>query len=198
MNAVFYDVHQMIPGWPVGHIHKHLKWELLVNLVEEREEFATKLQIHLDKQELSYHDAVLEINKRDGDEDIPMVLGDFILAAISLTIKIPIYVIYLTCDQMRDVNDRPVTKFMPNIEYLFRKDANQVKTKSPDLLVVIYNGLDYYAPTALEEIASMTRNCTTASTHIEDTVGLINKIVVDLPSSTARESLIKSLKFMRA
>ena len=98
MKAVFYNVHQMIPGWPVGHTHKHLKWEVLVNLVEEREEFTMKLQIHLDKQELSYCDAVLEINKRDGDEDIPTALGDFILAAISLTIKIPIYVIYPTCD----------------------------------------------------------------------------------------------------
>ena len=197
MNAVFYNVHQMIPGWPVGHTHKHLKREVLVNLVKQREEFATKLQIHLDKQELSYRDVVLEINKRDGDEDIPMALGDFILAAISLTIKIPIYVIYPTCEWMRDLNDWPVTKFMPNIEYLFRKDANQVKTKSPDLLVV-YNGLDYYTPTAPKEIASMTHNCTTASTHIEDAVSLIDKIVVDLPSSTACKSLIKSLKFMRA
>ena len=89
-------------------------------------------------------------------------------------------------------------KFMPNIEYLFRKDANRVKTESPDLLVVVYNGLDYYTPTAPKELASMMRNCTTASTHIEDAVGLIDKIVVDLPSSTARESLIESLKFMRA
>ena len=97
MNTVFYNIHQMIPGWPVGHTHKHLKREVLVNLVQEREEFTTKLQIHLDKQEMSYRDAVLEINKRNGDEDIPMALGDFILAAISLTIKIPIYVIYLTC-----------------------------------------------------------------------------------------------------
>ena len=198
MNTVFYNVHQMIPGWPVGHTHKHLKWEVLVNLVQEREEFTTKLQIHLDKQEMSYHDAVLEINKRNGDEDIPTVLGDFILAAISLTIKIPIFVIYPTCQQMRDVNDWLVMKFMPNIEYLFRKDANRAKTKSPDLLVVIYNGLDYHAPTAPKEIASMTRNCTTASTHIEDAVCLIDKIVVDLPSSTAHESLIKSLKFMQA
>ena len=198
MNAVFYNVHQMIPGWPVGHTHKHLKWEVLVNLVQEREEFAMKLQIHLDKQEMSYRDAVLEINRRDGNEDILTVLGDFILAAISLTIKIPIYVIYPTCEQMRDVNDWPVMKFMPNIEYLFRKDANWAKTKSPDLLVVVYNGLDYYMPTAPKEIASMMRNCTTASTHIEDAVGLIDKIVVDLPSSTARTSLIKSLKFMWA
>ena len=65
-------------------------------------------------------------------------------------------------------------------------------------MVVVYNGIDYYAPTAPKEIAHMTRNCTTASTHIEDAVGLINKIVLDLPPSTARDSLMKSLKFMRA
>ena len=43
----------------------------------------------------------------------------------------------------------------------------------------------------------MTRNCMTASMHIEDAVGLIYKIVLDLPPSTARDSLTKSLKFMR-
>ena len=89
-------------------------------------------------------------------------------------------------------------KFMPNIEYLFCKDANKAKSRSPDLVVVIYNGIDYYAPTTPKEIAHMTRNCTKASTHIEDAVGLINKIVLDLPPSTAQDSLTKSLKFMRA
>ena len=82
-------------------------------------------------------DAVLEINKRNGDEEIPRALGDFILAAISQMIKIPIYMIYPTVQHMKDVNDQPVMKFMPNIEYLFRKDANQAKTKSPDLIVVV-------------------------------------------------------------
>ena len=96
-------------------------------------------------------DTVLEINKRDGDEQIPVALGDFILAAISLTIKIPIYIIYPTVQHTKDVNDQPVTKFIPNIEYLFRKDANRAKTKSPDLIVVVYNGLDYYVPTAPKE-----------------------------------------------
>ena len=89
-------------------------------------------------------------------------------------------------------------KFMPNIEYLFRKDANWAKTKSPDLIVVVYNGLDYYTPTAPKEITHMTRNCTTASTYIKNAVGLIDKIVLDLLPSTAHDSLMKSLKFMRA
>ena len=188
----------MVHGWPVGHTHKHLKCQLIYNLIEDCKEYATKLQFHLDKQELTYMDAVLEINRRDGDEEIPPALGDFILAAISLMIKILIYVIYPTVQRMKDVNDRPVMKFMPDIEYLFQKDANWAKTKSPDLIVVVYNGLDYYTPTAPKEIAHMTRNCTTALTHIKDAVGLIDKIVLDLLPSTAQDSLMKSLKFMQA
>ena len=188
----------MISGWPVRHTYKHLKREVLYNLIDEREEYCMKLQFHLDKQDMCYRDAVLEINKRDGDEDIPPALGDFILVAISLTIKLPIYVIYLTVEHTMDANDRPVTKYFQNIEYLFCKDANKAKSQSPDLIVVVFNGLDYYAPTALKEIAHMTRNVTTASTHIEDTVSLVDKIVLDLPPSTTCDSLTKSLKFMRA
>ena len=182
----------MISGWLIAHTHKHLKREVLYNLIKEREEYATKLQFHLDKQELCYRDAILEINKRDGDEDIPAALGDFILVAISLTIKILIFVIFPKVDRTTDVNNRPVMKFMPNIEYLFRKDANKAKSRSLDLVVVIYNGINYYVPTAPKEIAHMTQNCTMASTDIEDTVALIDKIVLDLPPSIACDSLTKS------
>ena len=118
--------------------------------------------------------------------------------AISLTIKLPIYVIYLTVECTTDANDRPVTKYFKNIEYLFCKDANKAKSQSPDLIVIVYNGLDYYAPTVPKEIAHMTHNVTTASTHIEDAVSLVDKIVLDLPPSTTHDSLMKSLKFMWA
>ena len=85
-----------------------------------------------------------------------------------------------------------------NIEYLFWKDANKAKSCSPDLLVVVYNGLDYYAPTAPKEVAAMTRDTTTMSTQLDDAIGLIKKVVGDLPPSTACDSLTKSLRFMGA
>ena len=44
----------------------------------------------------------------------------------------------------------------------------------------------------------MTRNCTAASTHIEDVIELVTKIVDNLPPSNAHVSLLKSVKFMRA
>ena len=143
-------------------------------------------------------DAVLEINARDTDEAIPPALGDFILGAISLTTDTPIYIIYPTVERTQDVNRMPVTTNIPNVEYLFRKDINKAKTRSPDLVVVVYNGLDYYAPTAPREVAAMTRDCTTASTQLEDAVNLIKHVVGDLPLSSARDSLSKSLWFMGA
>ena len=60
----------MVYGWPDGHMFKHLKCEVLLNLIEEREAFLTKSQHHLDKQPLSYKDAILEINSKDSDEEI--------------------------------------------------------------------------------------------------------------------------------
>ena len=44
LNSVFYNFHQMVDGWAEGHTHKHLKREVLVNLIEHRESYATKLQ----------------------------------------------------------------------------------------------------------------------------------------------------------
>ena len=120
------------------------------------------------------------------------------MAAISLTIKLPIYVIYPTVEHTMDANDRPVTKYFPNTEYLFCKDVNKAKSQSQDLIVIVYNRLDYYAPTVPKEIAHMTRNVATASTHIEDMVSLVDKIVLDLPPSTGLDSLMKGLKFMWA
>ena len=63
--------------------------------------------------------AVLEIHTRDGDEGIPPALGDFILRAISLTTKTPIFIIYPTVECTTDANHLPVTKNIANIEYLF-------------------------------------------------------------------------------
>ena len=198
LNSIFANVHQMVQGWPDGHTHKHLKCEVLVNLIDDREYYASKLQHHLDKQDKTYKEAVIEIKQRDDDQPIPPALGDFVIAAISLMTTIPICVIYPTVDRTKDVNDRPVTQNNANIEYLFRKDANKAQTRSADLVVMVYNGLDYYAPTLPREIASMSRNCAAASNLIEDAFNIINKVHFLLPTLTACESLSKSLKFMRA
>ena len=119
----------MVYGWLDGHTFKHLKRQVLFNLIEQWETYATKLQQqHLDKQLLSYKEAVLEINNHDQNEPIPTALGDFVLGAISLTTSIPIYVIYPSTERIMDPRNLvPVTKNGAHLEYLFRKDINKAK-----------------------------------------------------------------------
>ena len=147
LNSIFANFHQMVQPWLDGHTHKHLKHEVLVNLIDDHEYYAMKLQHHLDKQSLTYKDAVIEINNRDDDQAIPPALGDFIIGAICLTMKIPVFIIYPTEDKTTDVNDQPVMENHANIEYLFCQDANKAQTRSPDLVVMVYNGLDYFTLT---------------------------------------------------
>ena len=52
-----------------------------------------KLEKHLDKSKFTYEQAVTEIINRDNLEPIPDLLGDFILAAISIVTGLPIIVI---------------------------------------------------------------------------------------------------------
>ena len=180
----------MVAGWPAQHTYKNLKHEVIVKLIEERDEMATLLQPHMDKQSLSYKEAVEAINDRDNVKEILEALGDFIIATISLTTHIPVYVVYPTSEKTKDAGTMPtITKFGAKTEYLFRKDCNKAMTPHPSLVIMVYNGIDYYAPTILREIGKLTRNSLDAVTHLDDTETLIEGLLEDLPPSAARNSI---------
>ena len=189
----------MVTGWPAQHTYKNLKREVIVKLIEERDEMAALLQPHLDKQSLSYKEAVEAINDRDNVEEILEVLGDFIIAAISLTTHIPVYVVYLTSEKMKDAGTmHTITKFGAKTDYLFWKDCNKAMTPHPSLVIMVYNGINYYAPTILRDIGKLTRNSSNAVTHLDDAETLIKSLLEDLPPFAAQNSISNSLRFMRA
>ena len=189
----------MVHGWPANYTFKNLKHEVILNLIEDHDEMAIKLQPHLDKQLLMYQQAVEEINARDNLEDIPEALGNFIIAAISLMTGIPIYIVYQTMEKHQDAGTLcTVTKYGAKMEYLFRKDRNKASGLHPSLVVMAYNSIDYYALTIPKEIGKMTRNTSNAITHLEDAENLIETIVEDLPPSVCKSNLQKSLQYMRA
>ena len=189
----------MVAGWPAQHTYKHLKWEVLVKLIKKRDEMATLLQPHLNKQALSYKEAVEAINDRDNIEEIPEALGDFSIAAISLTTQIPVYVVYPTSEKVKDVGTMcTITKFGVKTEYLFHKDRNKAMTPHPSLVIMVYNGKDYYAPTIPREIGKLMRNSSNAVTHLDDAETLIESLLEDLPPSATQNSISNSLWFMRA
>ena len=122
----------MVHGWPANHTFKNLKREVILNLIEDHDEMVTKLQPHLDKQLLIYQQAVVEINARNNLEDIPEALSNFIFTAISLTMGIPIYIVYLTMEKHQDAGTlRTVTKYGAKMEYLFHKDRNKASAPHP-------------------------------------------------------------------
>ena len=92
----------MVHGLPEGLQFTHLKRATIINLIKEREYLSGKLSRHLDKTTLTYQEAVEAIMAQGDDDPIPKDLGDFILAAISNTIKRPILVVKPTFEKVKD------------------------------------------------------------------------------------------------
>ena len=140
-----------------------------------------------------------EINAWDNLEDIPEALGDFIITAISIMTGIPVYIVYPTMEKHQNAGTlHTVTKYGAKMEYLFHKDQNKASVPHPSLVVMAYNGIDYYAPTIPKEIGKMTRNTSNTITHLDDAENLIETIVEDLPPSLCKSNLQKLLQYMRA
>ena len=91
-----------------------------------------------------------------------------------------------------------ITKFGVKTEYLFHKDRNKATMPHPSLVIMVYNGIDYYAPTIPREIGKLTRNSSNAVMHLDDAESLIESLLEDLPPSATWNSISNSLQFMRA
>ena len=186
----------MVHGWPDGHTYKHLKRAVLLKLVEEREDVVEKLQRHLDKSSFTYEEAVEEIRSRNNLEEIPKYLGDFVLAAISLTIGLPIYVVKPVVERTVDQNQRPVVRYNAQVEYLFNRDKG--RATGAERIVMCFNGIDYYAPAVPRQIVKISRGLSTATQQIGDAIKNLESVLEEIPTSSARDAISKALSFMGA
>ena len=168
----------------------------MTTLVNDREEMLPRIGEHLRKSKLSYKDAVEAIRDRDEEEPIPKDLGDFILAAISIVIRKPILVVKPVIETTKDPNGRTTTVYNCKVEYLFDKDRK--KTTGSDIIVMVYNGLDYYSPAVPKEIAKLTSGASIAKTFLNDAIKEVQEVFDSLPPSESRQSLTQMLRFMGA
>ena len=145
---------------------------------------------------MSYKEAVTEIITQDNLEPILELLSNFILAGISVVIGHPIIVVKPSIERKQDANLIPVTNYCANVDYLFHKDKKA--GKGSDHFLMVWNGIDYYAPTLPKEIVNLTKSTTSTTTHLGDAIKLIEKVSDDIPGSTASDALMKSLRYMRA
>ena len=88
-----------------------------MNLIDEWHDMLKKLEKHLVKSKFTYEEAVTEIINRDNLEPIPDVLGNFILAAISIETGLPIIVIKPSIERTQDANLLPITNYHASVDY---------------------------------------------------------------------------------
>ena len=183
-------------GWPEGHKWKHLKRSVLTDLVEDRNDLLTSLSRHLHKSTLTYEEAVNAIRNSDNLEEIPPHLGDFIIAAISYTINRTIVLIKPTIEKYTDPNAIEKVRYNCKQEFLFSEDKGA--GKGTDLIVLVFNGFDYYAPAQPRYIIKLTRCAANAMNFIEDATAEINSIMSSVPPSDTRTTMTKALRAMGA
>ena len=182
--------------WPVGYSFKTMKRQVMVDLVDKRKEMADKLDTHLKKSKLSYQEAVEVIHAHDTDEPIPSNLGDFIVAAISVVIDKPIIVVKSIIKQVKDANSMVKTVYNAEVEYLFRGDRRA--GSGSDLIMLVFNGLDHYAPAVLKQIATLTSASAAAKSCLLDAIKQVKDMLGTVPPSETKMSLTKSLRFIGA
>ena len=196
LNLLFANFFRLVPTWPNGYTFRHLKQQVIVELLDEWEEMLQKLQHHLDRTKMMYEEAVTEIINRDNMEPIHELLGDFILGAISIVTSIPIIVIKPRIERTEDANLMPKTNYYAYVDYLFHRDAST--GKDSNLVMMVWNRFDYFCPALPKELVNFTRSATSAKSHIADSIRLVEHIMGDIPGSECSDVLSKTLRYMRA
>ena len=196
---MFSNVHMFLFGLPAGHKFYHLKRAVLINLFDEREDLVKKQKLgrHLEKTTMTYEEAVMALKDTDGAQPIPPHLGDFILAAISFTIDRVICVVKPNVRRYTDVNNMPKVCYGCEMEYLFIPQ-DRGAGKGSDLLVVVYNGIDYYAPAVPKYIINLTQSAANAGNLLVDAMSQVESIIAAVPSSGTRTTMGKALQHMGA
>ena len=169
---------------------------MLTDLVEDRNDLLTSLSRHLHKSTLTYEEAVNAIRNSDNLEEIPPHLGDFIIAAISYTINRTIVLIKPTIEKYTDPKAIEKVRYNCKQEFLFSEDKGV--GKGTDLIVLVFNGFDYYAPAQPRYIIKLTRCAANAMNFIEDATAEINSIMSSVPPSDTRTTMTKALRAMGA
>ena len=197
LNALFSNVHRVLHDVPSSYKYTHLKHQTVVKLIKEKDYMSGKLECHLYKTEMTYAEAVQAIIDLNGENDpIPRDLGDFFLGAISQTIDHTIFIVKLTIGKQTDANRREVTVYGVYTEYLFKGD--KAHSTGRNAIVLVYNGIDYFAPATPKAVVKLTSAASMASTHLNDAMRQVQGILDAIPPSDARAHLSKSLMYMGA
>ena len=193
-NSVWTNIIKQLPRLPEGYQWHHLKCQVLANTVIHRDQLYDDLKEHVDKTELSYSEICEHFANAKSTSVIPHGTGDFIIFATQLFIKQPIIIIkpYIKTKKKKTDNDDY------GIEKVYLNDED--KNLSPDefAIVMVFNGLNYYAPAMESIICDLSGDLTSVRTHTKDALDRANLLLSKIPQSSCKDSLSKAALHMRA
>ena len=193
-NSVWTNILKQLLHLPEGYQWHHLKHQVLVNTVIHWDQLYDDLKEHVDKTELSYSEICEHFANAKSTSVIPHGTGDFIIFTTRLFIKQPIVIVkpYIKAKKKKtDDDDYGIEKV-----YLNDKDKNL----SPDefTIVMVFNGLNYYAPAMETIICDLSGDLTSVRTHTADALDHTNLLLSKIPQSSCKDLLSKAALHMRA
>ena len=166
----------------------------MANTLVHRHELHDVLQPHVEKTELSFSELCEHFANAKSNSIMLHAGGDFIIFACRLFIKQPIVIVkpYIKPKKKRSDDD----EYGFQKVYMNEEDANL----SPDDfgIVMVFNGLNYYAPAMEKVICGLSDDLTSVHTHTVDALDRANELLAKLPPSGCRDSLSKAALHMRA
>ena len=188
------NILKQLPRLPEGYQWHHLKCQVLANTLVHHHELHDVLQPHVEKTELSFSELCEHFANAKNNSIMPHAAGDFIIFACRLFIKQPIVIVkpYIKPKKKRSDDD----EYGFQKVYMNEEDANL----SPEDfgIVMVFNGLNYYAPAMENVICELSDDLTSVRTHTVDALDRANELLAKLPQSGCKDSLSKAALHMRA
>ena len=151
------------------------------------------LQEHVDKSELSYADICEHFANTKGEVTMPPGTGDFIIFATRLFIQQPIVIIKPSIKKKGRKKDN---------EYVFEKvfvnELDKKLDKSEIGIVLVWNGLDYFAPAMEKVICEISDDLIYSQSNLLYTLDKSIELQGKLPPSASKDTLGKAIIHMRA
>ena len=126
----------MIDNAPAWFKVKHLKNQLLIFIVDNRETFIQDLDVHLNKTKKSLQQICFDLLE---DNDLNYAI-DFIISALSVMLEIPILMV-------RPIQHKSKTnEIYYSYQEIFPTEEQKNNTSANSKICLIWNGIDTFIP----------------------------------------------------
>ena len=142
---------------------------------------------------MSYQEICEHFARATSESRIPHGAGDFMIFATRLFLDEPIVIIK---PSIRTKGRQEDNEYV--VEKCFINDEDKCLDKDEFNIIMVWNGLDYYAPAMEAMICEVSDDLTFCKSQLGDALQRCVKLEAKLPTSKSKEMLSKSILHMQA